>query len=167
MEALTWSVTQAEREFYGEHLVLLEGAISEFLSCMDMIRRYRVSLGKDDPVASVQARIKGADSMRQKLKRQGLPVTVDSALHKVWDAAGVRLICPFVSEIYTTASLIRGHSRHSGFAGERLCPVPQAKRLPQLSYGCLSAASVFGEAAAARLAGASDSHHCHGLLGQH
>ncbi len=108
MEALTWSVTQAEREFYGEHLVLLEGAISEFLSCMDMIRRYRVSLGKDDPVASVQARIKGADSMRQKLKRQGLPVTVDSALHKVWDAAGVRLICPFVSEIYTTASLIRG-----------------------------------------------------------
>ena len=108
MEALTWSVTQAEREFYGEHLVLLEGAISEFLSCMDMIRRYRVSLGKDDPVACVQARIKGADSMRQKLKRQGLPVTVDSALHKVWDAAGVRLICPFVSEIYTTASLIRG-----------------------------------------------------------
>ena len=33
-------VTSAEREFYGENLILLEGAISEFLSCMDMIRRY-------------------------------------------------------------------------------------------------------------------------------
>ena len=30
-------VTSAEREFYGENLILLEGAISEFLSCMDMI----------------------------------------------------------------------------------------------------------------------------------
>ena len=27
-------VTSAEREFYGENLILLEGAISEFLSCM-------------------------------------------------------------------------------------------------------------------------------------
>lgn len=37
-------VTSAEREFYGENLILLEGAISEFLSCMDMIRRYEVQL---------------------------------------------------------------------------------------------------------------------------
>ena len=45
-------VTSAEREFYGENLILLEGAISEFLSCMDMIRRYEVQLGNRDPVAS-------------------------------------------------------------------------------------------------------------------
>lgn len=42
-------VTSAEREFYGENLILLEGAISEFLSCMDMIRRYEVQLGKPRP----------------------------------------------------------------------------------------------------------------------
>ena len=41
-------VTSAEREFYGENLILLEGAISEFLSCMDMIRRYEVQLGNRD-----------------------------------------------------------------------------------------------------------------------
>ena len=50
-------VTSAEREFYGENLILLEGAISEFLSCMDMIRRYEVQLGNRDPVASFQTRI--------------------------------------------------------------------------------------------------------------
>ena len=53
-------VTSAEREFYGENLILLEGAISEFLSCMDMIRRYEVQLGNRDPVASSQTRIKSA-----------------------------------------------------------------------------------------------------------
>ena len=56
-------VTSAEREFYGENLILLEGAISEFLSCMDMIRRYEVQLGNRDPVASFQTRIKSAESI--------------------------------------------------------------------------------------------------------
>ena len=83
-------VTSAEREFYGENLILLEGAISEFLSCMDMIRRYEVQLGNRDPVASFQTRIKSAESMRQKLQRLAFPVTAESALKNVFDAAGVR-----------------------------------------------------------------------------
>jgi len=100
-------VTGAEHEFYGDSLVLLEGAIEEFLSCLHMIRRYQVSIGQRDPIASFQARIKSAASMRAKLARQGLPVTVDSALRAVWDAAGVRLVCPFVQNIDQTVGLIR------------------------------------------------------------
>ena len=100
-------VTSAEREFYGENLILLEGAISEFLSCMDMIRRYEVQLGNRDPVASFQTRIKSAESMRQKLQRLAFPVTAESALKNVFDAAGVRLVCPFIQDIDRTAELIR------------------------------------------------------------
>lgn len=100
-------VTSAEREFYGENLILLEGAISEFLSCMDMIRRYEVQLGNRDPVASSQTRIKSAESMRQKLQRLAFPVTAESALKNVFDAAGVRLVCPFIQDIDRTAELIR------------------------------------------------------------
>lgn len=100
-------VTSAEREFYGENLILLEGAISEFLSCMDMIRRYEVQLGNRDPVASSQTRIKSVESMRQKLQRLALPVTAESAMKNVFDAAGVRLVCPFIQDIDRTAELIR------------------------------------------------------------
>lgn len=100
-------VTSAEREFYGENLILLEGAISEFLSCMDMIRRYEVQLGNRDPVASFQTRIKSAESMRQKLQRLAFPVTAESAMKNVFDAAGVRLVCPFIQGIDRTAELIR------------------------------------------------------------
>lgn len=100
-------VTSAEREFYGENLILLEGAISEFLSCMDMIRRYEVQLGNRGPVASFQTRIKSAESMRQKLQRLAFPVTAESAMKNVFDAAGVRLVCPFIQDIDRTAELIR------------------------------------------------------------
>lgn len=107
MESLTLNITSAEREFYGENLIVLEGAIEEFLSCISMIRRYQVSNGQRDPVASCQARIKSAGSMKAKLERHDLPVTAESALRDVWDAAGVRLVCPFVQNIDQTVSLIR------------------------------------------------------------
>ena len=100
-------VTSAEREFYGENLILLEGAISEFLSCMEMIRRYEEQLGNREPVASSQTRIKSAESMRQKLQRLAFPVTAESAMKNVFDAAGVRLVCPFIQDIDRTAELIR------------------------------------------------------------
>ena len=100
-------VTSAEREFYGENLILLEGAISEFLSCMDMIRRYEVQLGNRDTFASSQTRIKSAESMRQKLQRLAFPITAESAMKNVFDAAGVRLVCPFIQDIDRTAELIR------------------------------------------------------------
>ena len=107
MEHLPFEITGEESEFYGDHLILLEGVIEEFLSCLHMIRRYQVSRGQQDPISSFQARIKSAESMRAKLARQHLPVTADSALQAVWDAAGVRLVCPFVQNIDQTVELIR------------------------------------------------------------
>lgn len=107
MENLPLEITSAERFFYGDYLILLEGAIEEFLSCLQMIRRYQISRGHRDPIASFQARIKRAESMRAKLERRNLPITADSALQDVWDAAGVRLVCPFVQNIDQTVSLIR------------------------------------------------------------
>lgn len=107
MDPFTLNVTSAEQDFYGDALILLEGAISEFLSCLRMIRRYQVHLGQRDPVASFQARIKRAESMQRKLAQRGLPLTAASALRDVQDAAGVRLICPFQQDIYRTAALLR------------------------------------------------------------
>jgi len=101
------AVTGEDRAFYGESCILLEGVIMEFLSCMEMIRRYQVSRGRGDPIASCQARVKSADSMKKKLARLRLPVTAESALRDVTDAAGVRLICPFVENIDRTVELIR------------------------------------------------------------
>ena len=107
MDEITIHLTAADREFYGGALILLEGIISEFLSCLGMMRRYQTAQGLRDPVSSVQARIKSAASMREKLTRQVLPVTRGSALQNVWDAAGVRLICPFTQNIDQTVALIR------------------------------------------------------------
>ena len=100
-------VTAEERDFYGGHLILLEGVILEFFSCVAMIRRYQAGRGRTDPITSSHARIKSADSMRRKLRLRGFPATAENALREMRDAAGVRLICPFIDDIYRTAALIR------------------------------------------------------------
>lgn len=168
MDPFTLNVTSAEQDFYGDALILLEGAISEFLSCLQMIRRYQAHLGQRDPVASFQARIKRAESMQRKLAQRGLPLTAASALRDVQDAAGVRLICPFQQDIYRTAALLRE------IPGARVLrekdyiqsPKPNGYRsshmilsLPLRFLPVQPEFPVFFRGAAA--------HPCHGLLGQH
>lgn len=101
-EALT-----PEQEFYQESYVLLEGAIIEILSRLDIIRKYRVAQHEKDPVEHCKARIKSADSMREKLIRRNFPVTLDSALTKVYDAAGIRVVCTFIDDIYWIVNMLR------------------------------------------------------------
>ena len=154
-------ISAAERKFFCEGTILLE--IEELLSCADMIQRCQVSLGRGDPMAPFQSRIKQADSMREKLERHGLPITTDSALKAVWAAAGSRLVCPFVQNIYQTTDLIRAIPGVRIQKDSNHEPKPNGYR----SYHMiLSSTAVPGAAAQLyHLAGGSASYHCHGLLG--
>ena len=101
------STTTTPSDFYGGSRILLEGIIDEFLSCIGMIRRYQKSQTGWDPISSSTSRVKSPESMREKLIRDGLEPTLQNALAHEHDAAGVRLICPMVVDVYRTAELIR------------------------------------------------------------
>lgn len=81
--------------------------MDEFLSCITLIRRYQKAQTGWDPISSCTSRIKSPESMKEKLVRDGLEPTLQNALTLEHDAAGVRLICPMVDDVYRTAELIR------------------------------------------------------------
>ena len=101
------STTNSPSDFYGSSRILLEGIIDEFLSCIGMIRRYQKAQTGWDPISSCTSRVKSPESMKEKLIRDGLEPTLQNALIHEHDAAGVRLICPMVDDVYRTAGLIR------------------------------------------------------------
>ena len=76
-----------ENNFYESSIVLLEGAIANIKAKLDIIRKYRLVMGKQDPIEHITYRIKSEDSMREKLKRKGFEVSLENALTKVYDAA--------------------------------------------------------------------------------
>ncbi|MFA9465896.1 MAG: GTP pyrophosphokinase family protein [Velocimicrobium sp.] len=96
-----------EREFYKESYVLLEGAIIEVISRLDIIRKYRATKQYKDPIEHCKARIKSAESMKEKLRRRNLPITVESALSQIHDAAGIRVICMFLDDIYWIVNMLK------------------------------------------------------------
>ncbi len=107
MQQLTVPVTAREQEFYADGLFYLQAVIQEFLCSLDLSRQWLVQRGMRDPIASCQARIKSEKSMTQKLRKRRLPADAEHALTSVYDAAGVRIICPFVDDVDAAVALIR------------------------------------------------------------
>lgn len=59
-----------------------------------------------NPIDNIKARIKKPMSIYEKLIRRDFPVTLDSILYGLHDVAGVRVICPFIDDIYTVADML-------------------------------------------------------------
>ena len=97
---------------YGEHKPELEKLLNSILLQVSEIREDMKSQLGIDPVEHCLGRIKSEDSMREKCVRKNLPVTTESALEKIYDAVGVRIVCAFVDDVFTIRDYIVNSGRY-------------------------------------------------------
>ena len=95
-----------DRAFYGAYADELERVqellISEIQKLLDSI-----STDSETAVAEhLKCRIKGAESMKEKLRRKNLPETPENGLKYLSDIVGARVVAHFVGDIYTVLELI-------------------------------------------------------------
>ena len=93
--------------FYKESIVKLEAVITEIIARLDVIRKYRKINNDRDPIEYIKARIKSEASMKEKLQRKGLEINLGNALNKIYDAAGIRIICTFIDDVYDIVEMIK------------------------------------------------------------
>lgn len=86
---------------YGTSGPLLEETMKMVLEEITKIRNEMAGELGMDPVEHLLGRIKSEESMREKCRRKGLPETPESALEKIHDAIGLRVVCAFLDDIYT------------------------------------------------------------------
>ena len=70
---------------------------------MDLIELYSATKREKEgikPIIYTCSRIKTPESMLEKLKVRGFGQTRDAALNDVFDAVGVRAVCPFAEDVY-------------------------------------------------------------------
>ena len=96
-----------EETFYKNSIVLLEGAMNEIITRLNIIRKYKLIYNDRDPIEYITSRIKSEKSMKEKLERKNLPVTLESALNKVFDAVGVRIICSYIDDVYEIVKMLK------------------------------------------------------------
>ncbi|GHU72775.1 GTP pyrophosphokinase [Spirochaetia bacterium] len=66
-----------------------------------------LSLSHDrNQIEHIKTRIKAPDSIRRKMRKLGIPLTVESIEKNIHDIAGIRIICQFVDDIYVLADCL-------------------------------------------------------------
>ena len=87
-------------------MMLYESGIREIKTKLDILADESRISGKASPINAIKSRIKTPRSIVGKLKRRGFPVTLQSMMDNLNDIGGIRVICPFIQDIYTVADML-------------------------------------------------------------
>lgn len=91
---------------YEELMLKYRCAIREVTTKLEVLNEELSSTMEHNPIESIQSRIKRPYSIARKLNKKGLPATVESIAGNLNDVAGIRVICPFINDIYDVAEML-------------------------------------------------------------
>ncbi len=90
-----------------QHLLMLyESGIKQITTKFEILEDEFPSTHQRNPIAEIQSRIKDPMSIAQKLERKGLAVTLDNMVSNLYDIAGIRVKCPFISDVYSVTGML-------------------------------------------------------------
>lgn len=89
-----------EDPIYGGRLADIRALKDRLLAQVDAIRADLKAQKGEDPVEHCLGRVKGADSLREKCDRKGIPQTGQAALERIHDIVGIRVVCTFLDDVY-------------------------------------------------------------------
>ena len=91
---------------YEELMIKYRSAIREITTKLHILNDELSVFTKHNPIENIQSRVKRPYSIAKKLSKQGQPVTVEAISAHLNDVAGIRIICPFISDIYDVADML-------------------------------------------------------------
>ena len=92
-----------EMQSFEEIMMMYSCAIREVKTKFEVLNDDFSVRYKRNPIEFIQSRIKKPVSIAKKLASKGCPVTCASILNNLDDVAGIRVICPFIDDIYMVA----------------------------------------------------------------
>ncbi|MCC8080868.1 MAG: GTP pyrophosphokinase family protein [Lachnospiraceae bacterium] len=63
-----------------------------------------------NPIENIKSRLKSQESIVKKMENRGLPLTIGSMVNNIYDIAGIRVICPFITDVYQIAQMLISQS---------------------------------------------------------
>ncbi|WP_235921498.1 GTP pyrophosphokinase [Lentzea tibetensis] len=88
-------------------LLVYKFAVEELMTKLRILSEEFDSVHQHDPIEHITNRIKKPDGILEKLRRKGLPADISLIDEHLDDVAGVRVICPFVSDVYRVEQMLR------------------------------------------------------------
>ncbi len=86
-----------------ELLVMYSCAIREVRTKLEVLSEEFEVRQNRNPIESIKSRVKDPESIIRKLSGKGLEPTLAAMVESLGDIAGIRVVCPFVDDIYFLA----------------------------------------------------------------
>ena len=94
------------REYFSRFETLMayyRCAIMEIETKFNVLNEECSLLFDRNPISSIKSRLKRPISMKEKLLRKGIPLSVEAVENNLNDVAGIRVICSFTEDVYALA----------------------------------------------------------------
>ena len=91
---------------FQQIMMIYESAIKQIETKLEILNKESSVNRTRNPISTVKSRIKSPESIAKKLEKKGLPVNFDSMMENLNDIAGVRVICPYISDIYSVRDML-------------------------------------------------------------
>lgn len=91
---------------FQQIMMIYESAIKQVETKLEILNKEYKVTGRRNPIDSVKSRIKSPESIANKLSKKNLDVNFETMTKNLNDIAGVRVICPYISDIYTVRDIL-------------------------------------------------------------
>lgn len=91
---------------YARFIYIHEAAIEQVTAKLNILKGEFQFSNDRNPISSISSRIKSKESIVYKMQKKGLPMTISAMVENIYDIAGVRVICPFMSDVYYVAQML-------------------------------------------------------------
>ena len=91
---------------FQELMMMYRCAIREIQTKLEILNDEFKTKNQRNPIHSILTRVKGPASIFDKMQRKGFEVSIQSIVNNLNDVAGVRVVCPFISDIYAVANML-------------------------------------------------------------
>lgn len=91
---------------FRELMMMYACAIREVKTKLEVLNDDLAIRNQRNPIQMIKSRVKKPQSILEKLKRRGYPLTVQSISENLYDVAGLRVICSFIDDIYLVSEML-------------------------------------------------------------
>lgn len=95
---------------FQQLLMLYESAVKEIKTRFEILEDEFAAKHERKPISTISSRIKEPISIAEKLQRKGLAITIENMVHHLYDIAGIRITCPFISDVYRVLAMLKNQS---------------------------------------------------------
>lgn len=92
---------------WKEVILVYTSALHQVQTKLEILNDEFQHVHRYNPIEHIKGRIKTAESIVKKLKKNGRESTIENMVQYVNDIAGIRVICSFTSDIYRIAEILR------------------------------------------------------------